>query len=238
MTSSFFLKMRKPSASKGKLSVAPKKNSHEATVKKNAFKKLKSEASQSNGKTDSKNQKWAKLSLDEFINSGSEDNSSSFEDDTMNSSNEISDDEGEIEEEFSENDEEEEEIDEEEADDVNMDEEESDEGEDSDGDSDDKTAVEKHKKTLSSLKDTDPEFYKFLSENDQELLNFGSSDSEDDERGGKVHEPPKPEELEVGSDESDFEDAESAVKRQGNVVTQKIVDQWQQELQDPKYLNT
>ena len=85
-------------------------------------------------------------------------------------------------------------------------------------------------------KNTDPEFYQFLSENDRELLEFGSSDSEDDERGGEIHELPKPEELEVGSDESDFEDKESSVKRQGNVITQSMVDKWQQELQDLKYL--
>ena len=105
---------------------------------------------------------------------------------------------------------------------------------DEDSDDDETTAVKKHKKTLDKLKNTDPEFYQFLSENDRELLEFGSSDSEDDERGGQIHELPNPEELEVGSDESDFEDQESSAKRQGNVITQSMVDKWQQELQDPK----
>ena len=113
-------------------------------------------------------------------------------------------------------------------------EEESDGDSDEDSDDDETTAVKKHKKTLDKLKNTDPEFYQFLSENDRELLEFGSSDSEDDERGGQIHELPNPEELEVGSDESDFEDQESSAKRQGNVITQSMVDKWQQELQDPK----
>ena len=81
---------------------------------------------------------------------------------------------------------------------------------------------------------SDPEFYQFLSENDRELLEFDTSDSEDEERGGEVHKPPRPDELEVGSDESDFEDEESSAKRQSNVVTQSMVDEWQQKLQGSK----
>lgn len=183
--------------------------------------------------------KWAKLSLDEFINSSaSEENTSSVEDGSV-----LSDVEKEEEESGSEEEDEmdsgDEEIDE---DDQEMDEEDEDmseadeNSEDESGDDlDEDAAIKKHKQTLDKLKNTDPEFYQFLSENDRELLDFGSSDSED-ERGGQVHELPKPEELEVGSDESDFEDQESAAKRQKNVITQSMVDKWQQELQDPKYV--
>lgn len=69
-----------------------------------------------------------------------------------------------------------------------------------------------HKESLAKLKDTDPEFYKFLEENDKKLLDFNLSDSEteandkeedDDEDEDKIHKPTS--ELEVASDESDFE---------------------------------
>lgn len=69
-----------------------------------------------------------------------------------------------------------------------------------------------HKESLAKLKDTDPEFYKFLQENDKKLLDFNLSDSEgeekdddaeDDDMKGDLHKPSG--ELEVASDESDFE---------------------------------
>merc|ERR1719370_2520908 len=71
-----------------------------------------------------------------------------------------------------------------------------------------KTGAKDQKNYISKLKEKDPEFFEFLKENDQELLNFDeSSDDEDDEAEKKEKGRHKlPEKLEVASDESDFED--------------------------------
>ncbi|CAK1602959.1 unnamed protein product [Parnassius mnemosyne] len=98
-------------------------------------------------------------------------------------------------------------------------------------DSEEELSPEVHKKSLEKLKKIDPDFYSFLEENDENLLNFGE-DSEDDASGGeeddeeKLH---KPGPLKGDSDESDFED-EDAKPIQGK-VNLKLVAQWQAELQ-------
>ncbi|XP_045785504.1 nucleolar complex protein 2 homolog [Maniola jurtina] len=97
-------------------------------------------------------------------------------------------------------------------------------------DSEEEMNPESHKKSLEKLKKIDPDFYNFLEENDENLLNF-EADSEDDvsEKGDdddKLHVPGA---ITGDSDESDFED-ETAKPVQGR-VTLKMVAQWQTELQ-------
>ncbi|KAF4531941.1 hypothetical protein B566_EDAN006633 [Ephemera danica] len=98
-------------------------------------------------------------------------------------------------------------------------------------------AEKKHKAALEKLKKSDPSFYKYLEENDKELLNFDASDSDDDSDTEKVHQPP--DELEVDSEESDFEgdeaDSDDGVEDIGGetvTVTLKMVEKWTQQLQD------
>ena len=58
----------------------------------------------------------------------------------------------------------------------------------------------RHKTQLSQLSETDPEFYQFLKEHDQKLLQFSEGEEEEEE------EEDEEEEEEVGEDESEEED--------------------------------
>jgi len=89
----------------------------------------------------------------------------------------------------------------------------------------------KHKQVLDKMKDTDPEFYKYLEENDRDLLDFDVSDSSDeDEDKDKLHQPPS--KLEVASDDSedevdDVDGEEERTKKGAKItVTMKMINKW------------
>lgn len=89
-----------------------------------------------------------------------------------------------------------------------------------------------HKNALSKLKKTDPEFFKFLNENDHELLEFSDDDdgesSEDDVvKKEKYHKAP--EKLEVASDDSAASEDEEDVPSEH--ITVSKINSWRKQLQ-------
>ncbi|XP_033226481.1 nucleolar complex protein 2 homolog [Belonocnema kinseyi] len=99
---------------------------------------------------------------------------------------------------------------------------------------------EEHKKSLMKLKDTDPEFYSFLKQNDKNLLDFDVSDNEEcsDDENDSRHIPNA--NLEIASDESDYEPEEGeAISSDGPMkVTLKLLRSWQESLQKDKTTKT
>ncbi|XP_012143161.2 nucleolar complex protein 2 [Megachile rotundata] len=96
-----------------------------------------------------------------------------------------------------------------------------------------------HKKSLMKLKQTDPEFYTYLKENDKNLLEFNISDDDDEEDSSNEldtkHIPS--DRLEVASDESDYEGDDGATKDKRKITLQ-LLKTWQTDIQKDKSLKT
>ncbi|CAM4679483.1 unnamed protein product [Leuciscus chuanchicus] len=91
-----------------------------------------------------------------------------------------------------------------------------------------------HKNQLSALKSKDPEFYKYLEQNDLELLNFDDSDSledeEEDEEERMYHKLPS--QLEEADDDEEEEESGKKVakpsksSKESTKVTEAMIEKW------------
>jgi nucleolar complex protein 2 len=109
--------------------------------------------------------------------------------------------------------------------DLTEDDEESEEGEEEGEGEEDMLDEEAMKKAMKDLEKKDPEFFKYLKENDGDLLEFGN--------GKQVEEDDEDEDVEMGEDDEEEEDEEEEEEGAEEVekktsVTVKMVRQWQE----------
>jgi len=114
--------------------------------------------------------------------------------------------------------------DEREDDEDGEDEDEDDEDEEEDEEGEDEADPDQHRQDLERLKVEQPEFYKYLQENDEGLLKFGESDEEDED-----DEEDEGEDGEDGADPAEGDGAD-APETGPKVLTLKLLNEWSKSL--------
>ncbi|KAK6539407.1 Nucleolar Complex 2 protein [Orbilia ellipsospora] len=90
-------------------------------------------------------------------------------------------------------------------------------------------AIESHKDQLAALAEKDPEFFKYLQENDSELLDFKMAEEQDlDEISDLEEEDDKPSSKKSKKDKSD--------EGKSNLVKKSQVEQWEKSMKEQKSL--
>jgi nucleolar complex protein 2 len=104
----------------------------------------------------------------------------------------------------------------------------------SDSENESEGGMDKHKDDIEALKTKDPEFYKYLQENDAELLDFEEGDFKEIDELSEEEKPKKKRKKGKSKDEDDS-DADS-VQERDNEVTKALAAKWEKALIEKKSL--